>query len=210
MRHSQWATAVTLSLLISLAGCSKSTAPLIPGTTLHGRSFPALEKAPKIVEFFSYTCPHCSDLAPKVEAWNQAQTVGSDPVTFLPGDFGHPKMTASARLFFALQEAGLFTPQLHKALLEAISSGKLDPADPGQLPGWLSLHGAQKAMDHMDSPSVEQKMKAALQFQKAAGVTRVPQFVLDGRYAIEAGTSGSPEQLMKDLTQLRDFLWKTP
>lgn len=157
-------------------------------------SKPAPTEAPagqiEVVEFFWYSCPHCNEFEPQLEAW--AAKVPKDvslrrvPVSFRP-DF-EPQQ----RLYYVLEAMDKLAA-LHKKVFYAIHVEKqtLNTAD--LVSAWAQKQGIDKTKftELYNSFPVNMKTRKATQLQEAFMVDGVPALGVDGRYYTSGSLAGT-------------------
>jgi len=190
----------------ALAAASATTLAALPlGVQAQGKppaegkdylllSKPAPTEAPagqiEVVEFFWYSCPHCNEFEPQLEAW--AAKVPKDvslrrvPVSFRP-DF-EPQQ----RLYYVLEAMDKLAA-LHKKVFYAIHVEKqtLNTAD--LVSAWAQKQGIDKAKftELYNSFPVNMKTRKATQLQEAFMVDGVPALGVDGRYYTSGSLAGT-------------------
>lgn len=169
--------------------------PITGGTTLQ----PADGKL-EVVEVFAYTCGHCANFQPILEAWLRKAPANVRfaylPAAFNPGD-------AYARAYFAAQSMGVLK-QFHGAAYEAIHrSGALPArgASAGELATFAGTLGIDAARFRaaMDSPETDAKMAAARDFALHNGIQGTPTLVVDGQYRVQGRTFNDTLRLVDEL-----------
>jgi thiol:disulfide interchange protein DsbA len=138
----------------------------------------------ELIEFFSYACPHCNDLAPHIAKW--AAKLPPD-VAFrrIPVGFNQPFYQNMARLYYALDAIGELQ-RLDDAVFTAIHVKGLKLIDEKSIATWVTSQGvdAKRFSDAYNSFGVVSKTKRADQMAQAAKITGVPALVVDGRYLV--------------------------
>ncbi len=154
----------------------------------------------EVIEFFSYACPHCSDLNPYITKWEA--TLPSD-VSFkrLAVGFNSPFYQYMARLYFTLDALGEL-PRLDSGVFNAIHEKGLKLIDEKSIQEWAVAQGidAKKFSDAYHSFGVDSKTKRADQMAQADKITGVPAIVVDGRYLV----TGREVKTHADLLALAD------
>jgi len=166
---------------------------------------PAVVEAPagkiEVVEFFWYSCPHCSAFEPTFEAWSKRVpkdvVVRRVPIAFRD-DFAPQQ-----RLFYALEAMGLLE-QLHRKVFAAIHLEKQNLAKSEAIVDWVVKQGVDKAkfLEHYNSFSVSTKTSRATQLQNAYKVEGVPALGVGGRFY----TDGTLAKSMERSLQVVEFL----
>ena len=183
--------ALCLSALLPLAAAAQ-TAPVegvdyarIDG----GRPWQAEPGTIEVVEVFAYTCGHCDQFQPMLDAWKRkaAKDVRLRllPAAYDPGD-------ALARGFFAAESLGRLG-QVHAALFDAIHRSYALPAHGtsiGEVRDFLAGQGldAGKVQAAMTSPATDAKMNAAREFAVRSGIRSTPALIIDGKYRVQGRT----------------------
>ncbi|MFZ3083084.1 thiol:disulfide interchange protein DsbA/DsbL [Rhodoferax ferrireducens] len=204
--------ALTASALVLPAARAQTTAPAqVQGKKPElGTDYLQLDKraaveAPagkiEVVEFFWYSCPHCSVFEPTFDAWSKRVpkdvVVRRVPIAFR-ADFAPQQ-----RLFYALEAMGLLD-QLHRKVFAAIHSEKQGLATGDAIVEWVAKQGVDKAkfLENFNSFSVSTKTSRATQLQNAYKVEGVPALGVGGRFY----TDGSLAKSMERSLQVVEFL----
>lgn len=190
----------------ALAAASASTLAALPlGVQAQGKppalgkdylllSKPAPSEAPagqiEVVEFFWYSCPHCNEFEPQLEAW-AAKTPKDVSLRRVPVSF-RPDFEPQQRLYFVLEALGKVAA-LHKKVFYAIHVEKqtLNTAD--LVAAWAQKQGIDKAKftELYNSFPVNMKARKATQLQEAFMVDGVPALGVDGRYYTSGSLAGT-------------------
>ena len=138
----------------------------------------------EVIEFFSFACPHCSDLHPYVVKW--AAKLPAD-VAFrrIPVGFNNPFYQLMARFYYTLEAIGEVN-RLDTAVFNAIHVKGLKLIDDKSLLEWVTAQGvdAKTFSDAYSSFGVMSKIKRAEQLAQASKIRGVPAMVVDGRYQV--------------------------
>ena len=138
----------------------------------------------EVIEFFSYGCPHCSDLNPAAMKW--AAKLPAD-VAFkrIPVGFNNPFYQLMAKLYYALEAIGELQ-RLDSAAFDAIHNKGLRLIDEKSVLEWVSGQGvdAKKFSDAFKSFGVISKAKRADQMAQSSKIQGVPALLVDGRYLV--------------------------
>ena len=150
----------------------------------------------EVVEFFSYACPHCSDLNPLVRKW--AAKLPAD-VAFkrVPVSFNSPFYQLMAKLFYTLDAIGEME-RLDAAVFDAIHVKGLKLIDEKSVQEWVVSQGvdAKKFSDAFKSFSTDSNVKRADQLSRAAKIPGVPALVVDGRYLVVGKNVKNHDELL--------------
>ncbi|HVI57888.1 MAG TPA: thiol:disulfide interchange protein DsbA/DsbL [Luteimonas sp.] len=184
-----------LLLLLSLlpaAACAQALAPPVEGVdyvAIPGGEPWLADGRIEVAELFAYTCHHCADFAPQLEAWKRRQPadvrVAYVPAAYDPRD-------GYARAYFAAEQLGV-VGKLHAPLFRAIHEAQSVPmgnASDGELATFAADEGvdAAKFAAAMASPAVAAKMQRARAFAIASGMEGTPTLVVAGKYRVQART----------------------
>jgi thiol:disulfide interchange protein DsbA len=157
-------------------------------------SKPAPNEAPagqiEVVEFFWYSCPHCNEFEPQLEAW-AAKAPKDVSLRRVPVSF-RPDFEPQQRLYYVLEAMGKVAA-LHKKVFYAIHVEKqaLNTAD--LVSTWAQKQGIDKAKftELYNSFPVNMKTRKATQLQEAFMVDGVPALGVDGRYYTSGSLAGT-------------------
>ena len=154
----------------------------------------------EVIEFFSYACPHCSDLQPHLVRW--AAKLPSDVVLRrVPVGFNQPFYQLMGQFYYALEAMGELS-RLDNAVFHAIHEKGLKLVDEKSLTSWVVDQGvdAKKFYDAFHSFGVVSKAKRADQLAQSARITGVPALVVDGQYLV----TGKDIKTLTELLTLTD------
>ena len=157
-------------------------------------SKPAPSEAPagqiEVVEFFWYSCPHCNEFEPQLEAW-AAKAPKDVSLRRVPVSF-RPDFEPQQRLYYVLEAMDKLAA-LHKKVFYAIHVEKqtLNTAD--LVSAWAQKQGIDKAKftELYNSFPVNMKTRKATQLQEAFMVDGVPALGVDGRYYTSGSLAGT-------------------
>jgi thiol:disulfide interchange protein DsbA len=157
-------------------------------------SKPAPTEAPagqiEVVEFFWYSCPHCNEFEPQLEAW-AAKAPKDVSLRRVPVSF-RPDFEPQQRLYYVLEAMDKLAA-LHKKVFFAIHVEKqtLNTAD--LVSAWAQKQGIDKAKftELYNSFPVNMKTRKATQLQEAFMVDGVPALGVDGRYYTSGSLAGT-------------------
>jgi thiol:disulfide interchange protein DsbA len=135
----------------------------------------------EVIEFFSYTCPHCQNLQQPLAAWLKRKPADVDfkrmPVVFQDSFFPF------ARLYYTLEAMGLIE-KLHHDAFTAFHQQKMKLQDPKVAADWAASKGVdrQKFMDAYNSFGVQSLTKRAAENTRRYDIPFTPALVVDGKY----------------------------
>jgi len=138
----------------------------------------------EVIEFFSYACPHCSDLNPLITQW-AAKLPADVAFIHVPVSFNSPFYQLMARLYYALEAIGE-EPRLNAAVFDAIHQKGVKLIDDKSILEWVTSQGvdAKKFSDAYHSFGVGSKVKRADQLAQSAKIRGVPSLIVNGRYLV--------------------------
>ena len=187
-------------LAAAAAGCSGPKGVPVEGQPgAVGAKISESAQASGMEEWFSYTCPHCAAMEESMEKTLSAGDL--EKIELRPAVFGSPASAAAAKLYFAAKYSGGWNRQVHKKLFEAVSSGRVNPADPESarvlLVQTLGESKGSAAAAYMGSPEAEAQARQAREMMKTRKIDLVPQFVWKGQWSLSAPSSGGPEKALE-------------
>lgn len=203
-----------LSLSLLAAGASAT-----PDNPQNGVDYRTLDKAQQtdsgkkveVIEFFWYSCPHCSALEPALVDWVKKQ---DDKIAFkrVPIAF-RDSMVPQQKLFYTLEAMGKLD-ELHHKVFNAIHVQRQRTDTDAAILDFVVKNGIdkQKFLDVYNSFGVQSKVARAKQLQQVYQVDGVPLLAVDGRYltspAIVGASMGNrPDAVLHAATfQVMDWL----
>ncbi len=155
----------------------------------------------ELIEFFWYSCPHCSAFEPQFAAWKKAApkdvVVQRVPVRFRD-DF-----EAQQRAYYVFESLGI-VDAMHGKLFHAIHNERQQLSTGAALASWADKNGLpeKKFLETFNSFGVASKARRATQVQEAFKVQGVPALGVAGRFY----TDGSLTQTMDRALQVAEYL----
>ena len=150
---------------------------------------PAPPDAPgkiEVVEFFSYTCPHCRNMESAVHDWlkRKPENVTFRQMAVALGASWEP----SARAYYAAQALGVLD-KIHQPLFDAIQQERRKLTSEDDLAAFFAEHGVdQEAFRKAyQSFTTETQLRRGNQLAQRFGVRGVPTFIVDGQYDVRSG-----------------------
>lgn len=137
----------------------------------------------RVVEYFSYNCPHCRNLERVMGGWAEALP---DGVVFERVHVAYSASTRTlARAYLALKRQGALDAN-HERIFAAIHDRNRNLASAGALADVVAGHGVEREafLTAMRSPAVERQVAAGERAFAAVGLTGVPALVVDSKYVI--------------------------
>lgn len=135
----------------------------------------------RVTEFFSYGCPACATLEPKLQEWvaGLPEDVAFEITPFV----GNPAWDVFARGYFAMRDRGLVEAN-HTRLFEAISERGVNLATPERFAEFVAADDSEAFARAMSGLRVERAMQRADQRARTLGIASVPTLVVDGRFVV--------------------------
>jgi thiol:disulfide interchange protein DsbA len=148
----------------------------------------------EVIEFFSYGCPHCSDLEPILQAW--LKTLPPDvqfrrvPVMF------QQRWEALAKVYYTLDAMGDET-RLSPEVFKAIHVEGLPLYDDKAFFDWAARHGLDRARvaEVYNSFGVNSKFVRAKVLAQTFNIQSVPTVIIDGKFVTSSDRVGTHEKL---------------
>jgi thiol:disulfide interchange protein DsbA len=170
--------------------------------TVAGAKAPAADSRIEVIEFFSWTCPHCMRFEPYLHKWLQAKPADVDfvkiPVVPDPPTKTESSFVNQAKAYYALEGMGQLA-RLSDEFFKAIIDQRQRLNDEPSITTFVSRFGvdAEAFRQAFNSFEVDGKVRRAYQLAKDYQINSWPRMVVDGRYR-----SGEVEsyQQMADLT----------
>ena len=147
---------------------------------------PAAPGKIEVIEFFSYTCPHCYDLDPTVQDWlkRKPENVTFTRIAVALGASWEP----SARAYYAAEALGVLD-KMHQPLFDAIHRERRRLTSEDELAAFFAEHGVDQDAFRKayQSFSTETQLRRASQLAQRFGVRGVPTFIVGGQYDVRSG-----------------------
>lgn len=155
----------------------------------------------EVTEFFAYTCPHCFELEPDLNAW--AKTLPKNVVLKRQPVIFSDSWEPMARAYFAL-EALNAVDRLHADVFNALHVEDQKLTDPDAFFDWGAKHGLDRAKlkAAYQSFAVATKIARAKQLQRAYKINGVPTLAVNGKYVTSASLTGSNEKTLAVVDEL--------
>jgi thiol:disulfide interchange protein DsbA len=144
----------------------------------------------EVIEFFSYGCPHCSDLEPILQAWIQKLPPDVQfrrvPVIF------QQRWEALAKIYYTLDAMGDET-RLSPEVFKAVHVNGVPLYQDKAFFDWAASHGLDRARvaEVYGSFAVSSKFNRAKALAQAYNVQSVPTIIVDGKYLTASDRVGT-------------------
>jgi thiol:disulfide interchange protein DsbA len=184
---------VLLACLLPLDVIQAADSPT-PPAFVEGRDYvrvptPAPPDAPgkiEVVEFFSYTCPHCRNMESAVHDWlkRKPENVTFRQMAVALGASWEP----SARAYYAAQALGVLD-RIHRPLFDAIQQERRKLNTEDELAAFFAEQGVDQAAFRKayQSFTTETQLRRSNQLAQRFGVRGVPTFIVGGQYDVRSG-----------------------
>ncbi|KAF1695092.1 thiol:disulfide interchange protein DsbA/DsbL [Pseudoxanthomonas daejeonensis] len=164
----------------------------------NGQAFQPAAGKIEVAEVFGYTCPHCAQFEPVLQAWKQRQPADV-AVTQVPAAFGGYWLPY-ARAFYAAEALGVLA-QSHDAMFNAVHVQRSLPVNANvtaeQIAPFYAQYGvdAKRFADTYNSFGVDAKINRAKQFAVKARIEGTPSLVVNGKYTVNVDPQGFEKML---------------
>lgn len=161
----------------------------------------ATGKKVEVLEFFWYRCPHCFQLESGLDTWLKALPKDAQ-IRRVPAVF-RDDWAPGAKIYYTLEQMGLLD-RLHHKVFDAYHVENLNLNDPAVLGGWIAKQGVDRKKFEAiySSFSTQSKVMKGARLATAYGITGVPTFIVDGKYATSVSMTQSEPRLFEVLDQL--------
>lgn len=193
-----------MGALLALACATAGAADLVEGkefTRLKNPQPVDTGKKVEVIEFFSYGCPHCSDLEPFLQQW--LKTAPADvqfkrvPVMF------QDRWKALAKAYYTLEAMGEDV-RLSPALFQGLHGAGMPLYQDKAFFDWAAGKGLDrnKVTEIYSSFGVDSKLKRALVLAQEYNIQSVPTIVVDGKFLTSSDRIGGHGQVPTALDTL--------
>lgn len=160
----------------------------------------------EVLEFFAYTCPHCSAIEPMVEAW--AKTLPENVVVKpVPVAF-NASMADLQKLYYSLESLNRL--DLHGEVFKAIHKDHKRIYDAKAITDWVVSKGVDRKAfeDVFNSFGVKSKITRANELAKAYNIEGTPSIAVGGKYVTSPTMTNSYEATITQAQKLVDMVNK--
>jgi protein dithiol oxidoreductase (disulfide-forming) len=144
----------------------------------------------EVIEFFSYGCPHCSDLEPILQAWIQKLPPDVQfrrvPVMF------QQRWEALAKIYYTLDAMG-DEARLSPEVFKAVHVNDVPLYQDKAFFDWAASHGLDRnrVAEVYGSFAVSSKFNRAKALAQAYNIQSVPTMIVDGKYMTASDKVGT-------------------
>lgn len=192
--------AALMGLVFSLSACAQETS----SEYLEGQHYVLLEQTVRttdpgkieVAEVFAYSCPHCFDFEPMLQAWEKKQP--KDVYLAQTHAFWNPSMEPLVRGYYTSIALHL-KEKTHMAVFNTLhlEHKQLNTAE--QWADFFATYGADKAkaLSTFNSFGVSSQIKQADARARSYKVTSTPEMVVDGKYRVSSRLAGGHAEMLK-------------
>lgn len=163
---------------------------------------PSVAGQVEVIEFFSYSCPHCAAFAPYIHRWEKKQPAHVK-VTYVPAVF-HESLLNFAKAHYAAELLGI-GGKVQTLIFEAIHV-KNESLDTPEKIADLIVKGTgvdkKKFLETMDSFAVDNSLRRGMQRMQKYRISGVPTVAVNGKYLTSVSMAGGNEQALSVMDYL--------
>ncbi len=189
-----------VGLVFSLNACAQEQA----GTYKEGQHYVVLEQPVRtsdsskieVAEVFSYSCPHCFDFEPMLQAWEKQQP--EDVYLSQTHAMWSPQMEPLIRGYYT-SIALKIKDKTHMAIFNALHLERKSINNADQWADFFATYGVDKAktLSTYNSFGVTSQIKQAEARARGYKITGTPEMVVDGKYRITSRLAGGHAEMLK-------------
>lgn len=144
----------------------------------------------EVLEFFAYSCHHCHDFEPALDAW-QKKLPASVLFRRIPVAF-REDLVVHNEMYFAIEALGL-VERLHRKVFEAVHASREQLKSPQEIAAFVAKNGVEPTafVNTMKSFSVAGKVKQAQALSNGYKIEGTPALGVDGRWLTSGSMAGS-------------------
>ena len=189
-----------MGLVLSLSACAQEKS----SEYLEGQHYVLIEQPVRtadsskieVAEVFAYSCPHCFDFEPQLQAWEKKQA--KDIYLTQTHTMWNPQMEPLIRGFYtsiALQ----LKEKTHMAIFNAMHLEHKQIITPEQWADFFAAYGVDKAkaLSTFNSFGVTSQIKQAEARARGYKVTSTPEMVVEGKYRVSSRLAGGHAEMLK-------------
>lgn len=189
-----------MGLVFSLSACAQESA----GTYKEGEHYVVLEQPVRtadptkieVAEVFAYSCPHCFDFEPMLQAWEKKQP--ADVYLSQTHAMWSPQMEPLVRGYYT-SVALKIKEKTHMAVFKAMHLERKQIVTAEQWAEFFAAYGVDKAaaISTFNSFGVTSQIKQAEARARSYKITGTPEMVVDGKYRISSRLAGGHAEMLK-------------
>ncbi|WP_331344950.1 thiol:disulfide interchange protein DsbA/DsbL [Cellvibrio sp. UBA7661] len=192
--------AALMGLVFSLSACAQEAS----SEYLEGKHFVLLEQPVRtadpskieVAEVFAYSCPHCFDFEPMLQAWEKQQS--NDVYLAQTHAMWNPQMEPLVRGYYT-SVALKVKDKTHMDVFKALHLEHKQIVSAEQWADFFSAYGVDKAkaLSTYNSFGVTSQIKQAEARARSYKVTGTPEMVVDGKYRVSSRLAGGHAEMLK-------------
>jgi len=161
----------------------------------------------EVIEFFSYACPHCYNLEPYVEEWRKNKASDVEFI-HIPAVF-NKSWESLASIFYAAEALGI-ADKVHPVIFESIHGTGKKIKSFAELKDVFVANGvkAEDFENTLNSFSVANKTRRAIQLTKQYQVQSVPVVIVQGKYRTNSTLAHGHSNVFKVVDHIIDKVRK--
>jgi protein dithiol oxidoreductase (disulfide-forming) len=150
----------------------------------------------EVAEVFAYSCPHCFDFEPLLQAWEKKQA--KDVYLSQTHAMWNPQMEPLVRGYYT-SIALKVKEKTHMAIFNAMHLEHKQITTPEQWADFFAGYGVDKAtaLSTFNSFGVTSQIKQAEARARGYKVTGTPEMVVDGKYRVSSRLAGGHAEMLK-------------
>lgn len=154
----------------------------------------------EVLEFFSYTCPHCKSIEPLVEKWRATMPEGAE-FKYVPVGY-NASMRNLQKLFYTLEAMGRL--DLHDTVFSQIHDHRERLFEPDEIIAWAARAGLDRDefTETFNSFGVQTKAQRADELTRTYGIEFTPSFAIGGQYVTSPGQVGTYQGAIDETDRL--------
>ncbi|WP_323813340.1 thiol:disulfide interchange protein DsbA/DsbL [Cellvibrio sp. NN19] len=189
-----------VGLVFSLSACAQEAS----SEYLEGQHYILLEQPVRtsdpskieVAEVFAYSCPHCFDFEPLLQAWEKKQD--KDVYLSQTHAMWNPQMEPLVRGYYTSVALHL-KEKTHMAVFNAMHLEHKQFATADQWADFFATYGVDKAkaLSTYNSFGVTSQIKQAEARARGYKVTGTPEMVVEGKYRVSSRLAGGHAEMLK-------------
>lgn len=189
-----------LGMVFSLSACAQDSST----DYKEGQHYVALDQPVRtadpskieVAEVFAYSCPHCFDFEPMLQAWEKKQ--GGDVYLTQTHAMWNPQMEPLIRGYYTAVALKL-KDKTHMAIFNAMHLERKQIVSAEQWADFFASYGVDKtkALSTFNSFGVTSQIKQAEARARSYKITGTPEMVVDGKYRVSSRLAGGHAEMLK-------------
>jgi thiol:disulfide interchange protein DsbA len=154
----------------------------------------------EVVEIFLYTCPHCYQFEPKLNAW-RSKLPADVSFTRLPGSYNE----VMAKTYYTAELMGEeVLAKMHPLVFDAIHKQRRPLNNLDDVAKLFAENGIKEEefRGMYESFAVDGKFRKGQQLEVGYEIKGVPAMAVNGKYAVFISRTQGPDQLLKVVDEL--------